>query len=300
MNVENFPFDTQECDVTFGSWTYALHEIDIRARDKHADLKSFIPNGEWEVLDAPLVREEFPYDGNISYPDVKLKLHIKRQPMYYTLNLILPCTVISMLAFLSFLLPTNHGERVSLVITVLLAMSVYMLIVSSTLPQTSDAIPVIGTYFLCIIVLIALCLFATCFIAGLRGNEHEMPKWMDVVVNKWARRVFLMRSPTIVYEEARTAAPKIVFHNGDSEVVEITSDVLEALLVEKSTKLEAELKQKNEELYSALTVLTNDVVRRRKREIRLDKWRQVAEVFDRFFLLFFSLCFVILVSAMFG
>lgn len=300
MNVANFPFDIQNCRITFGSWTYALNEINISAKENYTDLNKFIPNGEWEVLSAPLVRTQVQYDGNISYPDVTLHLRIRRQPMYYTLNLIVPCTVISLLAFLSFLLPTNHGERISLVITVLLAMSVYMLIVSSTLPQTSDAIPIIGTYFLCIIVLIALCLFATCLIASLRGNEHEMPKWVHVVVNKWMRRLLLMSSSKSIYEEAGIAEPKIVFHNGDSEVVEITSDVLEALLEEKAPKLGAQLKQKNEQLCSALAVLTEDVTRRQNREVKLYKWREVAEVFDRFFLLFFSLSFVIVVATMFG
>ena len=39
------------------------------------------------------------------------------------------------------------GERVSLAITLLLAMTVFMLVVADIIPATSDVVPLVGIYF---------------------------------------------------------------------------------------------------------------------------------------------------------
>ena len=45
----------------------------------------------------------------------------------------------------AFLLPPDSGEKVTLGLTVLLAFSVFMLLVAENMPPTSEYIPLIGT-----------------------------------------------------------------------------------------------------------------------------------------------------------
>ena len=45
-----------------------------------------------------------------------------------------------------FLLPADSGEKVSLGVSVLVAISVFLLLVAGNVPDTSDAIPIIGQY----------------------------------------------------------------------------------------------------------------------------------------------------------
>ena len=47
---------------------------------------------------------------------------------------------------LVFCLPPESGEKVSLGVTVLLAMTVYQLLIAETIPPTSEVIPLIGGY----------------------------------------------------------------------------------------------------------------------------------------------------------
>ena len=47
-----------------------------------------------------------------------------------------------------FLLPPDSGEKVTLGLTVLLAFSVFMLLVAENMPPTSEYIPLIGNTFL--------------------------------------------------------------------------------------------------------------------------------------------------------
>ena len=63
---------------------------------------------------------------------------------------------VSALTMLSFYLPPDSGERLSLVITNLLAMTVFMLLVAEVIPPTSDAVSIISTFYSC-------CIFEVCF-----------------------------------------------------------------------------------------------------------------------------------------
>jgi nicotinic acetylcholine receptor len=52
--------------------------------------------------------------------------------------------MLSILTCLTFYLPTESGEKVSLGLTVLLAFSVFMLLIAESIPATSEFIPLIS------------------------------------------------------------------------------------------------------------------------------------------------------------
>lgn len=64
--------------------------------------------------------------------------------MYYLFNLVLPAAFITATTVLVFYLPPQSGEKVSLGVTVLLALTVFLLIVAETMPPQSESIPLIG------------------------------------------------------------------------------------------------------------------------------------------------------------
>lgn len=49
VDVAFFPFDLQECHLTFGSWTHNGNQMDLSNALDSADLADFVPNVEWEV-----------------------------------------------------------------------------------------------------------------------------------------------------------------------------------------------------------------------------------------------------------
>lgn len=80
------------------------------------------------------------------YPDVTIVLVIQRRILYYVLNIMFPCFWLNILSVLTFCLPVDSGEKITLSITVLLSYSVFMLLVADTMPPTSEAVPLIGEY----------------------------------------------------------------------------------------------------------------------------------------------------------
>ncbi|EDO30566.1 predicted protein, partial [Nematostella vectensis] len=66
---------------------------------------------------------------------------------YYVFNLIIPSTMIVVFSLIGFCLPPDSGERITLNITVLLSITVFLNIASNTLPSTSDSIPLLGYFY---------------------------------------------------------------------------------------------------------------------------------------------------------
>lgn len=77
-----------------------------------------------------------------------------------------------------FLLPFT-GERISLTITILLAMTVFMLVVAETIPPSSDVVPLIAKFYMAGMVEMAIGLVWTCYILKYYHSDViEMPKWV--------------------------------------------------------------------------------------------------------------------------
>lgn len=84
------------------------------------------------------------------YPDITFTLHLKRRASFYIFNLLIPCMMISFLAPLGFYLPADSGEKVSLGVTVLLALTVFQLLVAESMPP-SESVPLIGERRFCLV-----------------------------------------------------------------------------------------------------------------------------------------------------
>ena len=79
-----------------------------------------------------------------SIPGASFTLTLQRRPQYYMLNIIIPTIVLAALSALNFAVPVDSGEKLSLGISILLAFSVFMLILQDNTPQADT--PVLGEY----------------------------------------------------------------------------------------------------------------------------------------------------------
>ncbi|GBN80266.1 Neuronal acetylcholine receptor subunit alpha-10 [Araneus ventricosus] len=145
VDVTYFPFDDQTCIMKMGSWIYDGLQVDVMNRTSEVDLSNYVPNGEWELLDARIVRNVVYYSCcSEPFPDVTITLVIRRKTLYYMYNVVMPCMMMSVLTLLVFCLPPDSGEKIALGVTVLLAFSVFMLAIAEKMPETSESIPLLG------------------------------------------------------------------------------------------------------------------------------------------------------------
>ena len=73
---------------------------------------------------------------------------IRRRPLFYIFNMVLPSMLITFVGFLGFLIPPDSGEKVSLGVTTLLSMTVFLMVVFESMPPNSDSVPLIGNAFI--------------------------------------------------------------------------------------------------------------------------------------------------------
>ncbi|CAB1316395.1 unnamed protein product, partial [Coregonus sp. 'balchen'] len=208
VDVSFFPFDAQQCRLTFGSWTHNGNQMDLVNALDSADLADFVANVEWEVLGMPAKKNVVLY-GCCSdpYPDITYTLHLKRRASFYIFNLLIPCMMISFLAPLGFYLPADSGEKVSLGVTVLLALTVFQLLVAESMPP-SENVPLIGKYYIATMTMITASTALTIFIMNI---HHCGPEARPVP--EWARRFILHYLARICFvyevgENCFTGTPK--------------------------------------------------------------------------------------------
>ena len=92
----------------------------------------------------PFVIQISPLGSTHSIPGASFTLTLQRRPQYYMLNIIIPTIVLAALSALNFAVPVDSGEKLSLGISILLAFSVFMLILQDNTPQADT--PVLGEY----------------------------------------------------------------------------------------------------------------------------------------------------------
>ncbi|XP_041851754.1 neuronal acetylcholine receptor subunit alpha-10a [Melanotaenia boesemani] len=192
VDVSYFPFDGQQCRFTYGSWTYNGHQLDIHNALDSADLADLVENVEWEVLGMPAKRNIILYGCCADpYPDVTYTLKLKRRASFYVFNLLIPCVMISFLAPLGFYLPADSGEKVSLGVTVMLALTVFQLLVAEIMPP-SESVPLIGKYYIATMTMITASTALTIFIMNIHHcgpDAKPVPKWAKIVILQYMARM---------------------------------------------------------------------------------------------------------------
>ncbi|KHJ88246.1 Neurotransmitter-gated ion-channel transmembrane region [Oesophagostomum dentatum] len=158
------------------------------------DLSTYIVNGEWTLISSPAIREVTYYKCCPEpYPTVKFYLHIRRRTLYYGFNLIIPSILICAMTVFGFSLPPDAGEKITLQMTILLAIVFFLSVVSEMTPPTSDAVPLIGVFFSCCMLVISASVVFTVLILNLHFRSPDTHRFSPMV-----RRVFLEWMPWIL------------------------------------------------------------------------------------------------------
>ncbi|KAM9071050.1 neuronal acetylcholine receptor subunit alpha-2 isoform 2-T2 [Sarcophilus harrisii] len=199
--------------MKFGSWTYDKAKIDLEQMEQMVDLKDYWESGEWAIINAVGTYNTKKYDCCVEiYPDITYFFIIRRLPLFYTINLIIPCLLISCLTVLVFYLPSDCGEKITLCISVLLSLTVFLLLITEIIPSTSLVIPLIGEYLLFTMIFVTLSIVITVFVLNVHHRSpgtHIMPHWVRVAFLGCIPRWLWMNRPPPVLEPHQHSGQKL-------------------------------------------------------------------------------------------
>ena len=189
LDIWKYPADIQTCELDFLFWGLHKADIELVVEEKIETNVFNTPNPVWFLLDT---MKAF-YADCASVPTMIVTFSIERRQKYSMFNLLLPMVFISLGNVCVFLLPPDSGERIGFSITFLLAISVFITIVSDTLPQVSyPNVPLISVIvFILLVVSIAI---MVCVIYSLRCHLATDNKQIPPVVRQF--RKYLHRRQT--------------------------------------------------------------------------------------------------------
>ncbi|KAF7650716.1 hypothetical protein LDENG_00121430 [Lucifuga dentata] len=290
INVNFFPFDWQNCTLKFTSLTYNSREIRMLLKEEEdenskwtvewiiIDPAGWTENGEWEIIHRPAKRNTYkhiPMESN-KHQDITFYLIIRRKPLFYIVNIIIPCMLISFLASLVYYLPADSGEKMTLSISVLLAQSVFLLLISQRLPETSMSVPLIVKYLMFIMVLVTVVVLNCVVVLNLHFRTPSTH-----VMSEWTKKFFLERLPHIL----RMSRPAEVEPYWDGALPRRSSSVGYIASAEEyySVKSRSELMFEKQSERHGLTKRTTQaaVVKPQEDGEEKDNWSGIARTVDR-------------------
>uniref|UniRef100_A0A0K0EI08 Neurotransmitter-gated ion-channel ligand-binding domain-containing protein n=1 Tax=Strongyloides stercoralis TaxID=6248 RepID=A0A0K0EI08_STRER len=199
LNVKYYPFDDQECELRFGSWSHQQSEIDLKLITNQGDLSFYMNNSEFSLINMHAYKEilHFPTRNNVPWSTIVIKIKIHRRPLFYVFNHVLPCALISSMAVLGFLMPPETGEKINMCITTMLSMGVYLQSITESIPPTSEAVPLIGLYYLASLSIVCLATVVNVITLNIHrfGNTNQgrsIPYWMHKFILVYLAKILFM------------------------------------------------------------------------------------------------------------
>ncbi|XP_033637775.1 neuronal acetylcholine receptor subunit alpha-10-like [Asterias rubens] len=316
VNVNFYPFDGQTCFLKFGSWQHDAKYIDYPGF--YTDAAMYQHNGEWDTFQMEVQRNVKIYDccPDKKYPDLTFTIILRRKPLFYVVNLIIPCALISAMSIVEFILPCNSGEKVSLGITVLLSLTVFMLVVAENMPANSDNIPIIARYYIVTIFLVSFSTFMTVMVLNLHHRRYRVPNWIH--------SIFLGGLAPALCIKVTNRRRKSIYNSRNQHFQLVPTSSTATTYLDQDTKEESQPQQNNttpshvqtgtsylapmpqprrtcdwkdQAIVDTLTnvrFLAQRFAEKDREEEMANEWQDVAKVMDRFFLCMYIVCVVVM------
>ncbi|ESP00162.1 hypothetical protein LOTGIDRAFT_141278, partial [Lottia gigantea] len=197
INVKYFPFDEQNCSMSFSSWSFDYEQLNILDVGSEGDTSNFMGSSEWTLHRYVQRREVVTFSCcPVPFVFINYDILIRRRPLFYLFNLVMPCVLITFVALMGFYVPSDSGEKISMGITTLLSMTVFLMILAENMPPTSDVLPLVGLYYG---ITIAIVSFATCLTVYTLNVHHkgargaEIPRYLKTIFFKYVAKLLFIK-----------------------------------------------------------------------------------------------------------
>ncbi|XP_064647858.1 neuronal acetylcholine receptor subunit alpha-3-like isoform X1 [Lineus longissimus] len=213
MDITYFPFDRQVCETRFISQTRGKGNLVLQPATPYILTDSPPDTGEWAFIwngSRAGLTNRVMYNGrNLQKSDFRVTVVLDRKYLFYMINTIAPCWIMSLLVLMVYCLPAAAPEKVSLSMTILLTFSVFQLIVADSLPR-SAGISIFGLYLLLQMILSCASVIMAVFSLNIIGRDLPLPSRIrSFVFSRLARllcKEHLVREMDTYHGEEHSAA----------------------------------------------------------------------------------------------
>ncbi|XP_059398174.1 5-hydroxytryptamine receptor 3A-like [Carassius carassius] len=199
LEIYAFPFDKQNCTLTFRSWLHSVNEVDLAlwrpAEEIANDTREFMNDGEWELLSVPSHYWILNIEDR-DYAQIQFNVLIRRRPLLYVVSLLIPSIFLMVVDVTSFYLPLTSGTRITFKTSILLGYTVIRVNMMDEIPATAIKTPLIGTFFAVCMALQVLSLAMSIFVVKLLYYSQKEFKEMSISASLLDKYVSMDKSCT--------------------------------------------------------------------------------------------------------
>nr|NP_001190977.1 nicotinic acetylcholine receptor subunit precursor [Ciona intestinalis]BAJ65312.1 nicotinic acetylcholine receptor subunit [Ciona intestinalis] len=201
--VAEFPFDTQNCTMKIGPWSQGQDLLDMVNSDwevkdhmcEPPDETMYEESGEWLILKTGCWKHYIKYDCcRGPYVDMTYYFILQRRPLYLVINILFPTMLFSYLTCAVFYLPSDAGEKITLSISLLLSLIVFLLVIVEAIPSTANGVPLLCQYILFTMILVCLSIMIT---VGVLNVHYRGPA--THVMSDRMKKIFMVWLPKFIY-----------------------------------------------------------------------------------------------------
>ncbi|OCT82280.1 hypothetical protein XELAEV_18024800mg [Xenopus laevis] len=299
IDIFKFPFDTQTCNLTFGSYVYSETDIIMLPKFYSADVNAhclsvFVSKGDWNLLNVIVMNQSLISDGE-AYSKVTYMITLKRAPIVYVINIIIPACFMVFLDIASIFIQMGSGERLGFKITVVLGFSVLLLILNDMVPN-SDSPPILGIFCaLCLAVMVTSIIGTVIinYMMTLSDTQPNVPNWIKTWILKHLACLLLFK----LYKNEKD----LVVSVDTDPNVKNTDNRPDMELKKKSKDSDKEIKVNLEvrllkRLLAAVLKINQDLNLSKNGQDATSEWYLAAIVVDRLILILYLIIVIIIFS----
>nr|BAJ65316.1 nicotinic acetylcholine receptor subunit [Ciona intestinalis] len=207
IDVSYFPFDRQNCSLKLGPWSHSTDQVDMEMALKipnhpnlgAIDMSRFWKSAEWQLQGTYGVKSSRQYRSTADeyFTDITYFIVLRRLPLYYAVNVMVPCFQISAITVMVFFLPVGSMEKITLCISVLVALTVFLILIIDIVPSTSLVVPLLGQYLLLTTIFVTLSIAVSIITVNMYYRHpkcHPMPPMI--------RRIFVEILPKYLFSSS--------------------------------------------------------------------------------------------------
>ncbi|XP_074929742.1 5-hydroxytryptamine receptor 3A-like [Chelonoidis abingdonii] len=295
LDIYKFPFDTQKCNLTFGPYVHTFQDIVVVPKSNSSAVtqasQENYAKSEWLLGKVDVLSNNISIEEK-EWSQVTYQITIRRVPILYVINLIVPASFLVLVDVASMFIPMEGGERLGFKITVVLGFSVLLLILNDLLPNSEDT-PILGVFCAVCLVIMVISIVDSIFISymlHLSAVRLDVPQWLKIWVLK--HLAFILRIDTAEVSENNAAGVRNT--KKATSVVGEAADIQTRCLQKEHDSAEIKLLKK---VLLELLMIRRHMIMSKREEAAKSEWNMVAFVLDIFILICYLLTvFIILIT----
>lgn len=150
LNLRRWPFDTQTCTITIGSFTHTNLTLTYKGDDAVDDDSKgsmTVPNAEWELVDVV---------DSVTKNVLQLKVRLRRRTASFKTMIVIPCSSVILMTLAGFWLPALAGEKI-------LLNGITAVIIDFFIMYFAQRLPVMGIHTPLVVLFYSSALYMICF-----------------------------------------------------------------------------------------------------------------------------------------